>query len=120
MERNKPDWKLENMPCSVCAVACALNGDLPDDTYTYMKKLHRDGYASLSLANSFIRNHLTVQRRRDFKQGERPKLKDLHCNGRAIVCVLGHYIYLKDEEYWSFFDNEEDDVVAVWQLKEEK
>lgn len=39
---------------------------------------------------------------------------------RAAVCVLGHFIYVNGEDYWSFFNNENDPVVCVWYIKEQK
>ena len=36
---------------------------------------------------------------------------------KAIICLLGHYIYAERENYWLFFDNETDPVVCVWWLK---
>jgi hypothetical protein len=81
-------------------------------------KLRKDGYASLNAANAWIRENLPVKGRRDYRRGTRPKLKDLHLDGMAVVCVHGHYIFLDHEVYWSFLDNEEDEVVAVWELDE--
>ncbi|MBQ6129722.1 MAG: hypothetical protein IJI51_08690 [Lachnospiraceae bacterium] len=117
MKRIDPQNSLKELPCSVCAVASALDGVLPEDTDFYISKLKDNGYASLTLANAYICNHLKVKRRDSFKRGLRPKLKNLHFGGRAIVCVYGHYIYLDHEDYWSFYNNEDDEVVAVWELK---
>ena len=110
-----PDYDLNNLPCSIVAVSCAL-GYVPDFT-EYMKKLKSDGYATLNASNRFIRDNLDVKKRTDYKRGQRPLLKDLHLDRRAIVCVYGHLVYLDHETYWSFFENEDDDVVAVWELK---
>lgn len=33
------------------------------------------------------------------------------------VCLLGHYIYIDNDNYYSFFDNDEDEVVCIWWLK---
>lgn len=117
MIRNEPQSALHGYPCSVVAVASAL-GRLPDGTPEYLQKLKADGYATLQIANRFIRDNLPVKKRTDYKRGQRPKLKDLHLDGQALVCVYGHMIYLDHESYWSFFANEEDDVVTVWLLKE--
>ena len=113
MIRKLPKDTFLNVPCLVTAVCCALNDtrclvDYPD--------LRMDGYATLASANKWIRRNLSVTKRTDYKRGERSKLKDLHLDGRAIICVLGHYIYVDGETYWSFFDNEYDDVVTVWKL----
>lgn len=117
MERIEPNAYLNGYPCSVVAVACAL-GTMPQKTEEYMAQLKPDGYATLAVGNKFIRNNLEVKKRVDYKRGQRPKLKDLHITGKAIVCVYGHLVYVDQETYWSFFDNENDEVVAVWYLKE--
>ena len=111
MWRHDPGPALRMAPCLLVAVASAL-GRRPEGK----AELRDDGYATLRAANKFIRANLPVARRRDFKRGERPKLRELSFAGKAIVCVLGHYIFLDGDDYWSFFDNEEDDVVAVWEL----
>ncbi len=107
---------MEDLPCSACAVSCAL-GHIPEDTNRYISSIKADGYATLDVANKYIRKHLAVKKRTDFRRGLRPKLKNLHYAGRAIVCVYGHFIYLDHEEYWSFFDNTDDEGVSVWMLK---
>lgn len=112
MKRNIPGSEYRGLPCSMVAVGCAKGGtpmDLPD--------LKNDGYATLAAMNKFVRANLGVKRQVKFRRGERPKLKDLHFDGRAIVCVLGHYLYLDHEDYWSFFKNGQDDVVALWELE---
>ena len=62
--------------------------------------------------------NLPIKKRINYKRGERPKLKDLHLLGKAIVCVYGHFVYLDHEAYWSFFNNEEDEVVSLWVIRE--
>ena len=47
----------------------------------------------------------------------RKTLKEFHLEN-AIVCCYGHFIYLNGDNYYSFFDNENDKVVAVWELKD--
>lgn len=116
MNRHNPDSHLNGIPCSVVAVSTAL-GEIPVGTIEYMRNLKADGYASLNVANRYIRDNLKVKRRKDYRRGERPKLKDLHLEGKAVVCVYGHLIYLDHEDYWSFFENEEDDVVALWEIE---
>ncbi len=116
MRRINPSYNLRNLPCSICAVSSAL-GFIPEGTDEYSKKLRDDGYATLNDANRYIRDNLDVVKRTDYKRGQRPKLRDLHADGRAIVCVYGHFIYVNHEDYWSFFENEDDDVVTVWRLK---
>ena len=102
-------------PCLVVAVACALGSP---ETVPEWPDLKANGHATLTVANRWVRACLPVEKRTDYRRGQRPKLGDLHLDGKAIVCVLGHYVFVDGESYWSFFDNENDDVVAVWRLKE--
>ena len=113
MQQILPEHYLENLPCLIVAVTSAL-GNRPDE----IPVLKENGYATLKIANTYIRDSLKVNKRINYYRQNRPRLKDLHIDGRAIVCVLGHFLYLDHEFYYSFFDNEEDDVVSVWVLKE--
>ena len=113
MKRIEPDVIFDKYPCSIVAVGCAAGGVvMPADMDAYRE----DGYLTLKSMNRFIRYNLPVKRQVSYKRGERPKLKDLHHPGKAIVCVLGHYLYLENEVYMSFYDNDEDPVVSVWEL----
>lgn len=118
MERRTPEdpsGRLNGMPCLVVAVDLAKG--IIQSPHGW-PKLRKDGYALLNAANTWIRENLPVKRRKDYRRGKRPRLKDLHLDGMAIVCVYGHYIFVDHELYWSFFDNDEDEVVAVWELDE--
>ena len=113
MIRVNPDSSLQGVACSIVAVSCAL-GHVPEN----LPALRKDGWATLNVADKFIREYLPVAKRINYKRGQRPRLKDLHLDGKAIVCVYGHLLYLDHEIYYSFFDNENDEVVAVWLLGE--
>jgi hypothetical protein len=107
----------EGIPCSMTAVGCARQErhmTLPG----IPEGLQAGGYLPLKEGNTYIRKYLPVRRRRNFKRGERPHLEDLHFDGTAIALVYGHYIYLDHEYYYSFFYNEKDEVVALWELKD--
>ena len=112
MKRKTPGSEYRGLPCSMVAVGCALGG-----TAQNVPQLKDDGYATLASMNRYIRANMPVKKQIKYKRGERPKLKDLHLDGRAIVCVLGHYLYLDHEDYWSYFKNSQDDVVSVWVLE---
>ena len=112
MKRIKPSEALRGVPCSLVAVSCALGVDIPP-TGMKLKGTH----GTLADMNRYVRMHLPVIRQIKYRRGERPKLKDLHIKGKAIVCVYGHFLYLENETYWSFFKNSDDDVVCVWILE---
>ncbi len=76
------------------------------------------GYCTLYSQNRCIRELFKVKKYTYFKREERKKLKDLNINGINIICVSGHYISTCDNEYYSFFDNDNDDVIAIWELKD--
>lgn len=82
-------------------------------------KLKSDGYLSLDGLNGLIRAHSLVIKRENFRRGERPALRDFahsHLGRRAVVCVLGHYLYFDGRDYHSFLWNGGDPVVSVWYL----
>lgn len=123
-----PNW--ENEPCSICAVktAIALSMWFPwdpevDDVRLFKMpegiNIKSDGYVTLKDMNSLVRKNFVVKKRLTFKRGERPTLKDFirdNPHKTAIVCCLGHYLYLQEGTYYSFFNNDNDDVVSVWLL----
>ena len=112
--------QLENYPCSILALGLALkdlNVPVKGDLGVTVDK---DGYCQLTNMMVAIKRHISVIRYRYIKPGSRKKLKDYTLfPGKYIVCVKGHYIYVKDTEYYSFFDNSEDEVIAYWLLKGE-
>lgn len=129
MKRITPNDIYQGLPCSVVAVGSALgitdkaivNGIYGDAmSGSYGPRLKSDGYLSLNGLNGLIRAHLQVKKREDFKRGERPALRDFahsHLGQRAVICVLGHYLYFDGRDYHSFLWNGGDPVVAVWYLE---
>lgn len=119
MQRITPKFIYHGLPCSLVAVGCAT-GEKNGKIIGNAKGLKNNGYLSLDDMNRYIRSILPVQKKVYYKRTERPSLKDFlkNNNKRAIICLLGHYIYVEGENYWSFFDNAEDLVVCVWWLKE--
>ena len=117
MNRIIPGNQYLNMPCSVVAVGCALHGTTALNGL-FSNDLHNDGYLSLKGMNALARANLPVKRFYKFKRGERPTLEELAkaLNRNAIICVLGHFLYVEGNSYYSFFENEKDQVVAVWEL----
>ena len=129
MKRITPNDVYAGMPCSVVAVGTAMgvtdrsvvNGLYGDAlSGSYGPKLQEDGYLSLNGLNGLIRAKLSVVKRENFKRGQRPALRDwAHGDGkgrRAVVCVLGHYLYFDGRDYHSFLWNGGDPIVAVWYL----
>lgn len=128
MKRITPDAIYEGLPCSVVAVRTAMQVTDSSAVYallqsalngSYGAKLHEDGYLSLNGLNGLIRANLSVRKRENFKRGERPVLRDFahsHLGEKAVICVLGHYLYFDGRDYYSFLWNGGDEVVAVWYL----
>ena len=117
--RITPKSIYNGFPCSFVAVGCAV-GEKNEDLMKLANGLKDDGYLSLDNMNKYIRSLLPIQKKQYFKRGERPILKDLLENNerKAVVCLLGHYVYIDGKDYWSFFENEYDDVVCIWWIKE--
>lgn len=117
IKRRDPSTIYFDVPCSMVAVGTATGSfpPVPAD-------LTEDGYLSLAGMNRYCRAQLTVTKAESFRRGERPSLKEfLEGNKqRAIICVLGHFIYAEGKTYWSFLRNAKDPVVKVWYLKEAK
>ena len=113
LKRKLPPSRFRGLPCCVTSIGCATGKIL------WGVQCREDGYLTLREMNKLVREHCPVKRRVDFKRGQRPKLKDLHLAGKAVVCVLGHYLYIEGETCWSFFRNADDEVVTVWELKGE-
>lgn len=123
MKRIIPEKVYEGRPCSVVAVGCALG--LTDKAAVEGLRspaLHRDGYLSLKGMDALIRGNLAVKRVEYFRKGERPALRDFahqHKGSKAIICLMGHFVYYDGRDYHSYFWNGSDPVVQVWYLKEE-
>lgn len=117
IRRAEPQEGLRGVPCLIVAVSCARGAMLAEEP-----ELKEDGYATLAVANKYIRQHLNVKKRIDYKRGDRPRLSEFltEFSGKALICVLGHFLYADGSTYYSFFDNEQDDVVSVWLLKDEQ
>ena len=121
-----PDPNWISLPCSICAVKTALDFWVPPKLKDDFKEINipdgfvvkKDSYVTLNSMNKLIRSNLPVRKRVNFKKGERPLLKDYIPNNQetAIICCLGHYIYQEYDKYYSFYNNDNDEVVSVWIL----
>ena len=110
-----------DLPCSIVSVGCAV-GEADERVLENAKGLKDDGYLTLDDMNRYIRSLLPIQKKEYFRKGERLLLKDFLSGNkrRAVVCLLGHYVYVEGENYYSFFDNDWDEVVCVWWIKEKE
>ena len=120
MKRITTDDIYKGLPCSVVSVGCALGiDDIFRLSDLFSGDLHEDGYLSLDGMNRLIRANMGVKKAESYRRGERPALRDWaheHTGQRAIICLLGHFIYFDGRDYHSFFENDDDPVVKVWYL----
>lgn len=121
MKQIIPDSIYNGLPCSIVSAGTALGiNDLNGLSRLVSDDLRKDGYLSLRGMNTLLRANMSVIRRRDFKRGERPTLMEwakAHEGVKAVICLLGHFIYFDGQDYHSFFKNDTDPVVAVWEVK---
>lgn len=118
MKRIEPAPIYKGFPCSAVAVGCAKQIARRSDVKALKSPdLKDDGYLSLKGMNALVRANLTVVKQEKFKRGERPLLREYarQIKGKkAVVCVLGHYVYFDGKDYWSYFWNGGDEVVSAW------
>lgn len=120
MKQIIPAVAYDELPCSVVAVGCALGRtDRKEIMALKSPGLHSDGYLSLDGMNALIRANVEVKKTAYFRRGERPTLREFaerNAGQKAVICLLGHFIYFDGKDYYSFFRNENDKVVKVWFL----
>lgn len=123
--RGIADTFLSMQPCSVVAINCALRDKnyLKDNCFDELVddvKCYNNGYLKLADMNRALKWLMRVQEYRYFKKTERIKLEQLaflvNPSGKAIICVKGHFIYANKDTYYSYFDNDNDEIVAIWYL----
>ena len=119
--RIEPSAKYRGMPCSYVGTGCAYE-DVTGDPFlaSLPAELKDDGYLTLDSMNRFVRKYLPIRKKVYYRRTDRPRLSQFlsQNTGRAAVCVLGHFIYVNGEDYWSFFNNENGPVVCVWYIKD--
>ena len=115
IKRRDPDEMFQDLPCAIVAVGTAM-GKMPPKP----EALKADGYLTLVGMDRYCRSLLRVKSKVQYRRNCRPTLRDfLEVNkDKAIVCVLGHFLYADRNTYWSFLRNANDQVVAVWYLDE--
>lgn len=114
-----PEVYLLNIPCSIVAIACAKKDCNILTETKFPETLKGDGYLDLDSMNKLVRFNLPIKKKQYFKKTERILLENfLKINTeKCIICVHGHYIYVNENNYWSFFENEKDKIVCIWYLK---
>lgn len=121
MKRIVPNDIYREMPCSVVAVGCAMNITSSEALQGLKSNaLHSDGYLSLKAMESLIKANMEVTGKVYYKRDERIALRDFaHANTgkKAVICLLGHYVYFDGRDYHSFFWNGGDPVVQAWFVK---
>lgn len=121
MNRITPKDFYLDLPCSVVSIGCAsekIKGSFDYDKLKLFSEQTKanDNYATLKSVNEQIHRFFNVRRYTYYSRAERKLLKQIIL-GNAIVCVYGHFIFVSGDDYYSYFDNENDKVVAVWELE---
>jgi len=119
MKRIEPISIYRGLPCSMVAVGTA-KGETDKSKLKKPTGLKADGYLSLNNMTAYIKENLGAAKKVVFKKGERPVLRDwVHANvgKKAVVCCLGHFVYVDGKDYHSYFWNGGDEVVCAWILK---
>ena len=125
MKRIEPMGVYQRLPCSMVALGCAM-GITDRNALNSLKspQLKEDGYLSLKGMGDLIRANLKVEKAVYYARNERMRLRGFaHMDGKdkkAIICLLGHYVYFDGHDYYSYFWNGDDPVVKVWYIKEEE
>lgn len=121
MKRISPKDFYLDLPCSVVSIGCALETLRGSFDYDKIKAFSEqasanDNYATLRSVNEQVRKFFNVKKYTYYTRAERKTLKEC-CSGKtAIVCVYGHFVFVNGDSYYSYFDNANDKVVAVWEL----
>jgi hypothetical protein len=117
--RITPSSRYNDMPCSYVGTGCAYE-DITGQRFDapLPEGLTDTGRASLRCLNAYVRKHLKIKKKVYYTRAERIKLREFLAGNteRAVICVLGHAIYVNGKNYWSFFGNANDDVVCVWYI----
>ena len=123
MKRITPKDFYLDLPCSVVSIGCAsetLHGSFDFGKIKAFSEIAsaNDNYATLRSVNEQVRKFFNVKKYTYYTRAERKTLKEFRGNGHSIICVLGHYLYtdFTKDCYYSYFNNLNDKVVAVWEL----
>ena len=114
-----PSERFNYKPCSIVALYYAYKDIYKLNMSMDHVKTRPDGYLALSKMNSYINMLFHVKKAIQYSKDKRFTLAEFLLNNdkKAIVCVLGHYIYVDGKNYFSFFDNLSDKVVKIWYVE---
>lgn len=119
------DQFLSTQPCSVVALNCALKDFVlieEPKKFDDELKCWTFGYLKLNDFHKVIKKYFPKVKKHIFEKQNRETLfdADYHYDAfvlaKAIACVKGHYIYVNNDTYYSYFNNDNDELVAVWFL----
>ena len=121
MKRITPKDFYLDLPCSVVSIGCAsemLRGSFDYDKIKAFSEIAsaNNNYATLRSVNEQVRKFFNVKKYTYYTREQRRTLKEWSCGKTAIVCTYGHYIFTIGDSYYSYFDNANDKVVAVWEI----
>ena len=124
MKRIEPGEMYRGMPCSVVSVGIARGcTDYREILALIAPGTHKDGYLSLKNMDALILANLEVDCKVYYKRGQRMKLREFaraNAGKKAIICLLGHFVYFDGRDYYSFFSNGGDEVVQAWYLEDKE
>ena len=116
-----PNERFNNMPCSMVALYYAYKNIYNQRiAVNEIIKTRPDGYLALAKMNTYINMFFKVKKAQQYGSAKRFTLNEfLQTNDKkAILCLLGHYIYVDGKNYFSFFNNLHDKIVKIWYVEE--
>ena len=121
MMRIEPRDYFKDKPCSYVSVGVCCE-DLTGTPFgaAMPEGLRKNGYLTISDMNKYIRDNLRIFKKYTYQKVERVTLKEYlktH-KGQGIVCVPGQFVYVREGDYWSYVNNDNDEVICEWRLKE--
>lgn len=115
--RIEPDQKYSEIPCSYASLYIAMDVFRKTDP----KPVVPDGtsYLTLDAADRLFKKYFPRARRYYYNKDNRVILNlFLQTNNqKVIICVKGHYLFANGRNYYSFFDNNLDEIIGIWYLQ---
>ena len=122
MNKKNPPYETMVLPCSSVVLYVASKEFGVDYNEIRYPKTTKQGYCSLvdmtkALSDIFLFDYIYYTKDERFYLKDIESLSKRYGMKKAIICVRGHYIYVDDDTYYSFFPNLGDEVIAIWFLK---